>query len=145
MDSYMKLNKGFTLIELMIVVAVIAIISAIAVPAYFDQINRGKRADAKAGMLDLVGRQERYYTQNVSYTSALTDLAATSASPKGLYTLSMTAAPSGCSAAANTDNCISFVITATPTQTDAKCATLTYSSTGVKGSTGTGTVDDCWR
>lgn len=60
-------QSGFTLIELMIVVAVIGILSAVAYPIYTDQVRKGKRAEARAGLANLLQQQERYFTQRNTY------------------------------------------------------------------------------
>ena len=60
-------DHGFTLIELMITVAIIAILAAIAYPAYTDQIRKGKRAECRSGLLQSMQQQERYYTQFNQY------------------------------------------------------------------------------
>lgn len=59
---------GFTLIELVIVVAIVAILSAIAYPAYTNHIARGKRAECKSGVLQVMQQQERYFTQYNTYS-----------------------------------------------------------------------------
>jgi len=61
--------QGFTLIELMITVAVIAILSAVALPSYTKYVQKSRRADAKTALLELATRQERYYSLNNAYTS----------------------------------------------------------------------------
>lgn len=61
-------DRGFTLIELMIVVAVIAIIAAIAYPSYMDYVRQSRRADATVALLELAQYMERYYTNNGRYT-----------------------------------------------------------------------------
>ena len=63
----LSLQTGFTLIELMIVVAVIGILSAVAYPIYTDQVRKGKRAEARAGLANLLQQQERYFTQRNTY------------------------------------------------------------------------------
>ena len=60
---------GFTLIELMIVVAVVAILAAIAYPAYTDSIRKGRRAEARTALLNLLQQQERYMTQLSTYAA----------------------------------------------------------------------------
>lgn len=59
--------SGFTLIELLIVVAVIGILTAVAYPAYTDSVAKGKRAEARAAIVDLLQQQERYLTQMNTY------------------------------------------------------------------------------
>jgi type IV pilus assembly protein PilE len=63
-------SKGFTLIEVMIVVAIVAILAAIALPAYGDYVRRGQLPEAFAGMSDLRVKMEQYYQDNRSYGTA---------------------------------------------------------------------------
>ena len=63
----MKNLSGFTLIELMIVVAVIAILTAIAVPSYQQHIVRSNRAQAQAQMMDIATREQQYFLSNRAY------------------------------------------------------------------------------
>lgn len=69
-----KENNGFTLIELMIAVAIIGILASIAYPAYTDYITEARRADAKAVMLDIQLSQERYRSYNSEYAGDITTL-----------------------------------------------------------------------
>lgn len=63
-----RVNKaGFTLIEVMIVVAIIGILAAVAYPSYIDSVRKGKRAEARAAVMNLLQQQERYFTQNNTY------------------------------------------------------------------------------
>lgn len=64
--------SGFTLMELMIAVAVIGILAAIAYPAYTDSIRRARRSDARNALLDLAARQERFYNQYNQYATSVT-------------------------------------------------------------------------
>ncbi len=114
----MKREKGFTLIEIMIVVALIGIIAAVAIPQYKQYIVKGNRTAAQAFMMDVANREKQYLLDARSYTSSW---ATTDPAP----TLAMTAPPTvtnnytiaicldvSCSPALNFP---SFQITATPT------------------------------
>jgi type IV pilus assembly protein PilE len=128
--------RGFTLIELMIVVAIVAILAAIAYPSYQSQVRKARRGDAQAVLLELAQWMERYYTTNNSYTGAVLPFAK---SPKEggdtYYNIALS------TLAAN-----NFTLTATPAGTQASdpCGNLTYTNTGVKGRSGTAPLDTCW-
>src|SRR6267154_1626429 len=69
-------SGGFTLVELMIVVVIVAILASIAIPAYNSQIRKSRRTEAKTALLDLAGREERYFnTSNNTYTNLAVNLA----------------------------------------------------------------------
>lgn len=67
-------QRGFTLLELMIVVAVIAILASIALPFYGDQVEKGRRAEGKAALLRTALAQERHYTNSGSYATSVSTL-----------------------------------------------------------------------
>lgn len=69
-NTTIKKSAGFTLIELMITVAIVGILAAIALPSYNQYIARGKRAEARAAILQAEGWLERFYTENNRYTTA---------------------------------------------------------------------------
>jgi len=122
-------NKGFTLIELMITVALIGILAAIALPAYQDYVTRARRADAKNIILSVQLAQEKWRANNSSYTDSMTNLGypgdSDQTSPDGYYkatvtntsgtTYTITAVPQG-SQAANDTECASFIINQDGTQ-----------------------------
>lgn len=125
----MKQEKGFTLIELMIVVAIIGILAGVGYPAYMNSVKKANRADGIDSLLSLAGRMEEYYMNNDKYNGATV---ASATSSDGLYTLSITSA-----------DAFTYLLTATPVSPDPDCGNLTLNSLGQKG-TSAGTVSDCW-
>lgn len=69
-----KKQHGFTLVELMIVVVVIALLSMVAIPAYNDNVRKGRRADAKSTLTTAAARMEQYFMDNKSYTTDMKNL-----------------------------------------------------------------------
>lgn len=126
---------GFSLMELMIVLAVISILVAIAVPSYTEYVLRGKRAEARAALMDAAARQERHYSDNYEYAQKFSDLGVGKSTESGQYTLSMALTAK---AAAQ-----GFTLSAVPQFTDADCGSLTITQVGTRGVT-KGTVQNCW-
>jgi len=129
-------GPGFTLIELMIGVAILGILTAIAYPMYTQYVVRGKRAEGKAHITDAAARLERYYSDNNRYAAAADTLPGgiETTSENGHYTLSIT----------TSDPYQSYTLTVSPTFDDAECGNLTLDQTGTRGITGSGNVSDCW-
>ena len=125
----MKKNKGFTLIELMIVVAIIGILAAIAYPSYMDSVRKSNRSDGKAALSDIAQRLERCYTTFSAYNSdscgVVDDVDDGITSPEGYYTVT-----------ADLD-ATTYTLTATaakaPQDSDTGCDVLTLDNVGVRG------------
>lgn len=144
MGTHKKLNNaafahaGFTLIELMVTVAVVGIIAAFAYPSYTQHIVKGNRAAAQAYVLALANRQEQFLLDNRAYTTTRDDLLPPPGDVSRNYDVTITTgtAPP------------TYTITATPSGAqatrDTKCKALTLTQDGTKGISGTGTVAQCW-
>jgi type IV pilus assembly protein PilE len=148
-------SHGFTLIELMIAVAIVGILARLAYPAYMQSVRKSHRADAKAALLDLAQREERYRsTANVYTMTGSPDLGyptgttVTQAAPMPIqvgngsfYTLEVTVLST------TTPPNLNFTARARPTgrqALDTQCGDFTLTETGVQGITGTGGAGDCW-
>ena len=134
-------QQGFTLIELMITVAIIAILAAVAYPSYNEYVQRGHRSEGQALLNDTAALQERFYAQNFAYVTATADIATKlrgkASSPTGKYNLTL-------GAGAATDG--GYLLTATQQFSDTACGNLTLNALGVRGRTGSGkTIAECWR
>jgi type IV pilus assembly protein PilE len=131
-----KHNKGFTLIELMIVVALIGIISTVAVNAYIDNVIASKRSEARAGLTATAASLEKCKSLYGAYDHANCNVLATITTETNLYSIDTT----------TTRNATTFTLVATAIGSqvrDGDCATLSLDNTGVKTATGVDTTD-CW-
>ncbi len=139
-------SSGFTLIELMIVVAIVAILAAVAFPAYQDSVAKSRRAEAAGALIEAAQRLEVFFTQNGRYC-ALADCST------GLAPVFPTAVPSSGAAyytIQGQDGQVSataFVIEAVPAGSMANddCATLRLSAAGETTVTGSVSAAQCWR
>ncbi len=87
-----KHSHGFTLIELMITVAIIGILAAIAYPSYVDQVRKSRRTDAQSLLLQAANRQERYYTTEYEYAADMAALGLTTETENGFYDVEVASA-----------------------------------------------------
>ncbi|SKA92454.1 type IV pilus assembly protein PilE [Thiothrix eikelboomii] len=138
-------QSGFTLIEMMIVVAIMGIIAAFAYPSYVEQVRKSKRSDAKVALQQIAQRQESHFVKNYSYATSLTALgyaADTIPSPENEYDITISAATA-----------TSYILKATPASTsgqakDSQCASFTLDQMGrrvAKNSSDVVMTDQCWR
>jgi len=161
-----KRRRGFTLIELMIVVAVIGILAAIVVPSYNDSVLKGKRGQGRAALAELLQQEERYLTQrncylafSVNASGEAVPAASCGVTPatvpfkthsgdnpaNAAYSLSAQACPDpGGGADLALTDCVQ--VTATPLRPDEAAGALVMTSTGAKSCTGTRSADPkvCW-
>jgi type IV pilus assembly protein PilE len=135
----MKRMRGVTLMELMVVVTIVGILAAVAYPAYIEQARRGRRAAAVAMLQNVLQQSERYYSENNTYTTTLTDLgypAGAVYSEHNTHTITLTTCPTGTIA-----TCVQ--INATPVAADAKCNVIELRSDNFRDATGS-QPSICW-
>jgi type IV pilus assembly protein PilE len=141
-----KHSKGFTLIELMIVVAIVGILAAIAYPSYQEYVRKTRRAEGRTALIELLQQQERYMTQNNTYLAIAT--AGDNTVPLKTFSGDARASAAywlGARACTNQTiaNCVQ-VFGVPKYYTDPAITELTLTSTGVKSCTGNNT-SVCWK
>ncbi|MFT6093106.1 MAG: type IV pilus assembly protein PilE [Pseudohongiellaceae bacterium] len=137
--------RGFSLIELMIVVAIMGILVTIAMPAYTESVRRSNRAEAKSELVQVASEQERFFSSTNSYSTDATPLntpvvaARQRTTTNAWYVIDVAACAGGTIA-----TCFIATATAQNEQTTDGCTTFTLTSIGVRGATGL-TGDECWQ
>ena len=128
--------RGFSILELMIVVAVAAVIAAIAIPSYQEQARKSRRAAATAALIDASSRQEQFFLDNKTYTTTIIagGLNMAAVIESGTYALSVDAPTGACLV----DRCYRVRATPQGVQAGDKCGALTIDSERAK------TPNNCW-
>ncbi len=132
--------RGFTLVELMVTVAVLGILMSVALPSYLDSVRKGRRADAQSVLLEASQFMERFATENLRFDQSRAGVAVAlpttlASAPKHgatkFYTISLQAVAQN-----------SFTLRAVPqgSMANDSCGTMTLTDTGVKG----GALSTCW-
>ncbi|SFU94309.1 type IV pilus assembly protein PilE [Polaromonas sp. YR568] len=141
MKSVIKNNRGFTLIELMVVVAVIGLLSAIAIPSYQSYTARSNRSAGKSTLLEAAQFMERYRSSNFKYVDASNNAPAL---PSRLQ-ISPAQGTKRYDIALSAVTATGFTLTATPSGwVDNVCGNLTLNNLGVKGQS-IGDAASCWN
>jgi len=135
-------TDGFTLVELLIVIAIVAVLMSIVLPSYQDSIRKGRRSDAMSALMDASNREEQFMLDRNTYTTTISagGLNMSTLSQDGHYTITAVAGANGITR--------SYSLTATPVATspqadDSKCLSFTITSSGSKTATGT-LGNKCW-
>lgn len=157
--SIRHLNRGFTLIELMIAVLIISILSMFAYPTYVGHMQKTRRSDAITGLNEVVRLQEENFIRYRSYAEDLKKLGyatTTIDSQQAYYDISLTATPSGC-ASGGALSCSAYIVTAVPNtntsqsttqQKDETCQSFSLTNRGTqsaKDKSNNDTTAKCWR
>lgn len=146
----MQNQRGVTLIELVVVMMIVGILAAVAIPSYRSYTLRSQRADAKDALLALATQQEKHYLQCNTYATAIAaatncgagQLQGAAASKNGWYTLAIVAG-----------DALGFTVSATATAgqnqfQDTECRSFRVTERGVRTATDSGAADntaECWR
>jgi type IV pilus assembly protein PilE len=130
--------RGFTIIEVVIVCAIVAILAAIALPSYLSSVQKSRRSDAKSALVGAAGQLERYFTERNTYATATLGSSGVypSTSLNGYYTITF-----------GSQTATTYSLSATPAgqQVGDPCGTFTYTDQGVKGVSGASKpVSECW-
>ncbi len=153
------MQRGFTLIELMVVVVVLGILAAVAIPNYSAYVLRGKRTSAKTELLNAAAFLERSYTTNGCYNKTTVAVcqsqvagndialpnAVAPAEGRASYSVALTAIASQQFALAAAPCTAGTCPAGSDLLVDAECGNFTLTQTGVRAITGSGTVANCWQ
>jgi type IV pilus assembly protein PilE len=143
-------QRGFTLIEIMIVVAIVGILTAIAVPGYAAYVQRAARGEGRSTLLEAAQFMQRFYSDNNRYDQSLAVGNPAPVLPDGLAISPRGGGTVRYNLSIFQVNAVSFTLRAVPAgpQASDKCGTLTLTQTGARGASGATTpaaIADCWK
>jgi type IV pilus assembly protein PilE len=142
-------QRGFTVIELMIVVVIVAILLSIGLPSYQQQLQKARRTLGRAELMEVMARQEQFFLNHRQYAAALTDLGY----PASPYAIGTDGNDGPATAAGRiylieiSTLPVGFALFAIPQLTQSRdrlCGTLSLTSAGVKTATGSASPQECW-
>lgn len=143
-EKFLDRAAGFTLMEVMIVIVILAILLGVGLPGYQESLRKSRRSEGKAGLMDVANRQEQYMLDRSTYTTDLTKLGY--ASPlitgEGHYGIVAEACDGGSIATC-------YKLTASPQNSspqikDTKCGNFILDSRGVRSVSGSLAANQCW-
>jgi len=156
--AWVRDQDGFTLIELMITVGIVAILAAVAYPSYQESLAKGRRAEAQALLMQSAQWMERFYAENYSYSTNTAGVAVDDATMFPAHYSQSPASGTAAYTIAVAPTATTFTVTATRTGTMAadKCGNFQITHTGVKqlatgtyssaaGATQVAAMQSCWR
>lgn len=138
-----RAERGITLIEMIIVVAILGIVASLVYPSYLDRTRKSRRVDATSTLMNIAGEQERFFLRNNRYANSAAELGITE-SDNGLYSIAIVPAGDG----------TEYVATATPIagksqEYDVDCTAISIDQLGRRLASGATAGDDtaslCWR
>jgi len=152
----MNNNKGFTLIELMIVVVIVAILASVAFPAYQDSVRKSRRSEAKISLLEVAQILERCFTEFNAYNNVGCSVVTAAVPPVNLVTKPPSLNGAGYYTVTSTPTALTYTLTAIPNalgsqDQDKPCVSFSITNTGVKSAINSGgtnnatTRDICWQ